>query len=114
MDDLVDRALAEDVGGGDVTTEATVPADARARATITQKAPGAVYGLDVAEAVFRRLDSQVRVGRLVEEGVWRGGGGRVMGGGGWAGVGWTARRRPRGAPRPPTPPAARSWRRGGE
>ncbi|MEA2713818.1 MAG: hypothetical protein QOK27_1779, partial [Gemmatimonadales bacterium] len=44
MDDLsalVRRALDEDVGGGDVTTLATVAEDARARATITQKAPGA-------------------------------------------------------------------------
>jgi len=78
MDDLVERALAEDVGTGDVTTEATVPAGARARATITQKAPGVVYGLDVAEAVFRRLDPDVRIERLVDEGVWRDGGGPVL------------------------------------
>lgn len=78
MDDLVERALAEDVGGGDVTTEATVPAGARARATITQKAPGVVYGLDLAEAVFRRLDPEVAVERLVEEGVWRQDGGPVL------------------------------------
>src|SRR3954471_13212933 len=78
MDDLVERALAEDVGAGDVTTEATVPAGARARATITQKAPGVVYGLDVAEAVFRRLDGEVRVERLVGEGVWRDEGGPVL------------------------------------
>ena len=47
--DLVEAALAEDVGAGDVTTEATVPADARGVATITQKAPGVICGLDVAE-----------------------------------------------------------------
>src|SRR5436190_11951888 len=78
MEDLVERALAEDVGGGDVTTEATVPAEARARATIRQKAAGVVYGLEVAEAVFRRLDPEVRVARLVEEGVWREEGGAVL------------------------------------
>ena len=78
MEDLVDRALAEDVGGGDVTTEATVPAEARARATIRQKAPGVVYGLEVAEAVFRRLDPDVSLERLVEEGVWRDEGGPVL------------------------------------
>ena len=50
-DELIDRALAEDVGDGDATTAATVPADARARATITQKAPGVISGLTVAEAV---------------------------------------------------------------
>ena len=47
--DAVARALVEDVGDGDITTEATVPADARARGRITQKAPGVIYGLDAAE-----------------------------------------------------------------
>ena len=60
IDDLIDRALAEDVGDGDATTEATVDASARARATITQKAPGVISGLDVAAAVFRRLDPDAR------------------------------------------------------
>jgi nicotinate-nucleotide pyrophosphorylase (carboxylating) len=68
--DVIAAALAEDVGEGDVTTEATVPADARARATITQKAPGVVFGLAVAEEVFRRLDPGVRVARLAPEGAW--------------------------------------------
>jgi nicotinate-nucleotide pyrophosphorylase (carboxylating) len=75
---LVRAALLEDVGGGDVTTQATVAADARARATITQKAPGAVYGLDAAEEAFAQLDPDVRVERLVEEGVWRDDGGPVL------------------------------------
>ena len=70
MHDPITAALAEDIGDGDVTTEATIPADARARATITQKAPGVVYGLATAEEVFRRLDPGVRVERLAEEGVW--------------------------------------------
>jgi nicotinate-nucleotide pyrophosphorylase (carboxylating) len=69
--DLIDRALAEDVGDGDATTEATVPADARARATITQKAPGVISGLAVAEAVFLRLDPGAAVQRLAPEGSWR-------------------------------------------
>src|SRR4051794_7135988 len=70
MHDVIAAALAEDVGDGDVTTEATVPAGARARATITLKAPGVVYGLAVAEEVFRRLDPQVVAERLAAEGVW--------------------------------------------
>jgi nicotinate-nucleotide pyrophosphorylase (carboxylating) len=68
--DLVDRALAEDVGSGDVTTEATVAEDARAVATITQKAPGVISGLDAAEAVFRRLDPDCAIERG-PEGEWR-------------------------------------------
>ena len=72
--DLIDRALAEDVGEGDATTEATVAAAARGRATITQKAPGVISGLDVAEAVFLRLDPDAVVERLGPEGEWREGG----------------------------------------
>jgi nicotinate-nucleotide pyrophosphorylase (carboxylating) len=68
---VVARALAEDVGDGDVTTAATVPADARARATISQKAPGVVYGVDVAIETFRTLDPEIVVERLVDEGTWR-------------------------------------------
>jgi len=71
VNELIDRALAEDVGDGDATTLATVGAEARARATITQKAPGVISGLDVAEEVFRRLDPDAEIERLVEEGVWR-------------------------------------------
>ncbi|HTX30480.1 MAG TPA: carboxylating nicotinate-nucleotide diphosphorylase [Solirubrobacteraceae bacterium] len=70
----VERALAEDVGSGDVTTEATVPPGTRARARVTQKAPGVVFGLELAEATFRTLDPEIRLERLVEEGVWREGG----------------------------------------
>jgi nicotinate-nucleotide pyrophosphorylase (carboxylating) len=66
---LVDLALAEDVGTGDVTTEATVPEQLRGRATIVFKAPGVLSGLDVAEAVFRRLDPDCVVDRGTE-GVW--------------------------------------------
>jgi nicotinate-nucleotide pyrophosphorylase (carboxylating) len=71
---LIDQALAEDVGDGDATTEATVDATARGRATITQKAPGVISGLDVAEAVFTRLDPGAVVTRLGPEGKWREGG----------------------------------------
>jgi nicotinate-nucleotide pyrophosphorylase (carboxylating) len=50
---------------------ATVVPSARALATITQKAPGVVFGLDVAEETFRALDPDVELERLVAEGVWR-------------------------------------------
>jgi len=72
--DLIDRALAEDVGDGDATTEATVDAAARGVATITQKAPGVISGLAVAEAVFLRLDPDAAITRLGPEGEWREGG----------------------------------------
>jgi len=52
-------ALAEDVGSGDVTTEATVAEDATCVARLLLKEPGVVAGLPVVEAVFRALDSSV-------------------------------------------------------
>jgi nicotinate-nucleotide pyrophosphorylase (carboxylating) len=76
--ELVRRALAEDVGGGDVTTEATVAANARARGLVTQKASGAIHGLDAAETSFLLLDPDVRFERLVREGDWREEGGPVL------------------------------------
>ncbi|HSD76147.1 MAG TPA: carboxylating nicotinate-nucleotide diphosphorylase [Solirubrobacteraceae bacterium] len=74
VDDVVRRALEEDVGPGDVTTRATVPPAARARARITQKAPGVVFGLEAAEKAFAALDADVRCTRLCAEGDWRDGG----------------------------------------
>jgi nicotinate-nucleotide pyrophosphorylase (carboxylating) len=75
---LVQGALAEDVGSGDVTTQATVPPDARARAVITQKAPGTIYGLAAAERTFALLDADALMERRVEEGIWREQGGGVL------------------------------------
>jgi len=72
--DLVSRALAEDVGPGDVTAEALVPAGARARGTISQKEPGVLFGLQAAEAVFSSLDPAARFERLAPEGEWLAGG----------------------------------------
>jgi nicotinate-nucleotide pyrophosphorylase (carboxylating) len=68
--DLIGRALAEDLGLRDVTTEALVPPGTRARARIDQKEPGVLYGLEVAEAVFRRLDPVVNWRPVRAEGVW--------------------------------------------
>lgn len=67
---LVERALAEDVGAGDVTTEATVPKGAGGRARIVQKQPGVVFGLEAVAETMRQcgVDS---VDNLVVEGQWR-------------------------------------------
>lgn len=71
LDQLVIRALAEDVGALDVTSAATVPNGTRAVATITQKAAGVVFGLDAAEATFLALDPDVEIERLGPEATWR-------------------------------------------
>jgi nicotinate-nucleotide pyrophosphorylase (carboxylating) len=69
--DLVARALAEDLGSGDVTAEAVVPQDATGHALLTQKEPGVLFGLDVAAEVFRQTGAGELADRA-EEGHWRG------------------------------------------
>jgi nicotinate-nucleotide pyrophosphorylase (carboxylating) len=67
---LVARALAEDVGSGDVTSESTVPAEARGRARIVQKRSGVVFGLAAVDEAMRQCGAE-EVERLVAEGEWR-------------------------------------------
>jgi nicotinate-nucleotide pyrophosphorylase (carboxylating) len=73
MDDLRDvvaRALAEDIGAGDVTSAVTVPEGARGRARIVQKQPGVVFGLGVVAETMRQCGVE-DVDNLVVEGQWR-------------------------------------------
>jgi nicotinate-nucleotide pyrophosphorylase (carboxylating) len=67
--DLVARALAEDIGPGDVTSAAVVPEDALGRARIVQKEPGVVFGLEAAAEAFRQAGAG-ELQRLVAEGEW--------------------------------------------
>lgn len=73
---LIQLALAEDIGRGDLTTEAAVPEEAVARAEILQKQEGVLCGMPVVELVFATLDPEVRVQSLADEGSW--GGRRVV------------------------------------
>jgi nicotinate-nucleotide pyrophosphorylase (carboxylating) len=68
--ELVTQALAEDVGAGDVTAEATIPEGARARARVVQKQPGVVFGLAVVAETLRQRGVE-DVDNLVVEGQWR-------------------------------------------
>lgn len=71
MRTLIENALAEDVGAGDLTTASVVPEGARARARILQRGPGVVACLDVAREVFMTLDPALRWHEHAAEGVWR-------------------------------------------
>lgn len=64
----VARALAEDFGLGDVTTEALIRADLEGRASILAKRDGVLAGMDVAKEVFRQVDSSLRLKALVKDG----------------------------------------------
>jgi nicotinate-nucleotide pyrophosphorylase (carboxylating) len=67
---IVARALAEDIGTGDVTSQAVVPAAARGRARIVQKAPGALFGLEAAREAFLEAGAE-EFEPLAPEGAWR-------------------------------------------
>ncbi|HTQ52225.1 MAG TPA: carboxylating nicotinate-nucleotide diphosphorylase [Candidatus Acidoferrales bacterium] len=64
----VQNALAEDIGSGDVTTLATVPEAAGARAALRAREPLVIAGLAFAEAAFTGLSSAVQIERLAEDG----------------------------------------------
>ena len=68
FDSLLDLALAEDVGSGDVTTDALVPESGFAKGRFAVREPAVVCGLPVAQAVFARLSPQVDLRPLVTEG----------------------------------------------
>ena len=69
VQEFVRRVLAEDMGsGGDVTSAATISADARFAAEMNCRQPIVVAGLEIAAAFFRELDPDVRIDQLVDDG----------------------------------------------
>ncbi|NUM52549.1 MAG: carboxylating nicotinate-nucleotide diphosphorylase [Candidatus Hydrogenedentes bacterium] len=68
LDSVIRDALLEDIGRGDVTTEATVPEDARCRARLYAKQDGVLSGIGVFRAVFHQLNAGVSEWRALENG----------------------------------------------
>lgn len=68
--EIVRRALAEDLGWGDVTTEATVRPEQRARGVIVAKTRCVIAGVDVAAEAFRQLDPAVSLTSRRSDGQW--------------------------------------------
>ncbi len=68
VDAVVERTLAEDLGGGDLTAEACIEPGARALAVALAKSPLVVCGGDVFQRAFEMLDPSARFERLVEDG----------------------------------------------
>ncbi|MFA6170096.1 MAG: carboxylating nicotinate-nucleotide diphosphorylase [Candidatus Margulisiibacteriota bacterium] len=65
---LIKIALIEDIGDGDITTKAVIPADRRVTARITAKEAGIIAGLEIAREVFRQIDRRVRLTQKVKDG----------------------------------------------
>lgn len=68
LDVLLDLALSEDIGIGDITTEATIPPSQNAIGILTAKSEGVVAGLPVAEKTFAKVDSSLEFRSIVKEG----------------------------------------------
>lgn len=75
---LIDLALEEDLGSGDVTSEFFVPADRAARAFVEAREDGVVAGVEVAREVFRRVDAVTEVDLLLRDGASVAPGSHVM------------------------------------
>ena len=68
IDDLINRGLHEDVNTGDITTNLLIPEGKQTTAVMIAKADGIIAGLQVAEAVFRKLDKDVKFIPTVNDG----------------------------------------------
>jgi nicotinate-nucleotide pyrophosphorylase (carboxylating) len=68
IEEIIDRALAEDLGRGDVTTEALISADRRGTGFIVAKKEGILASINVAKQVFHRVDPELKVEVLLEDG----------------------------------------------
>jgi len=68
IEEIVDRALVEDLGWGDATTEALIPGDQEGIASIMAKEEGVLAGIDIANKVFQRVDPALRVTILIADG----------------------------------------------
>ena len=68
LNTLLDLALSEDIGIGDITTEATVPTSQSAIGILTAKCEGVIAGLPVAEKIFAKVDSSLEFRSIVKEG----------------------------------------------
>jgi nicotinate-nucleotide pyrophosphorylase (carboxylating) len=68
IEEIIDRALAEDLGKGDVTTEALISGDQRGAGFIVVKKEGILAGINVAKQVFHRVDPELKVEIFLEDG----------------------------------------------
>ena len=66
---IIDLALAEDTGHGDVTSEALIPPELRGKASILVKAAGVLAGGEVAGAVFLKIDPSLKYDQLIKDGI---------------------------------------------
>ncbi|MCL0043160.1 carboxylating nicotinate-nucleotide diphosphorylase [Dehalococcoidia bacterium] len=70
LERIVDTALEEDLGHGDITTQSLLPPNIQGAGVILVKENGIVAGVEIALAIFKRLDQQIRFDVLSTDGIW--------------------------------------------
>jgi nicotinate-nucleotide pyrophosphorylase (carboxylating) len=70
LDSFIDQAIAEDIGSGDHSSNCSIPKDAEGQMYLLVKESGVIAGLEVAERVFKRVDEELRIDFLVQDGDW--------------------------------------------
>ncbi|MBR6709216.1 MAG: carboxylating nicotinate-nucleotide diphosphorylase [Clostridia bacterium] len=68
LETVIDRALTEDIGTGDITTLTTIPAERRAHGRYIAKETGILCGIDIAEMVYHRLDPTIEMKKYFSDG----------------------------------------------
>jgi len=68
LEDLIDRALEEDLAGGDITSDALIPLHTKGKASLIVKAPGILAGIDVSKLVFLKIDPFLNFSIHVKDG----------------------------------------------
>ncbi len=68
IDRIIEEAIIEDIGDGDHTSLATIPADKTGKAHLVIKEPGILAGVDIAEMVFSKTDNSLKFQKLISDG----------------------------------------------
>jgi nicotinate-nucleotide pyrophosphorylase (carboxylating) len=68
LEEIIDNALAEDIGEGDHSTMACVPENARGKARLLVKEPGILAGVELAEMIFKRFDPNLKIEVMLKDG----------------------------------------------
>ncbi len=68
VEGLIELAISEDIGDGDHSSLATIPAERRGRMRLLVKQPGIIAGIEVAKMIFKRLDSEITFDQRIEDG----------------------------------------------
>jgi len=66
--ELIDRAIAEDIGDGDHTTLSTVPKDVKGGAKLLVKEKGIIAGVEISQRIFNKIDSSLKVEVFIKDG----------------------------------------------